>query len=174
MSWSGAIPREADQSDSRILIDACLERVRKDAGLDDESVLPPLDVLFGKPDRTSPPHIEGNVEPAVSKSGREPRRPPVVPEPPAEVGDRLASSSPPPRSEIEAVEVREAPSSAGHRLRWPVVLCGFIGFLFGGMALMRSPVGQGPAVQQVMTTAADQVGAAYGATVAVKARLANR
>ena len=172
MSWSGAIPREADQSDSRMLIDACLERVRKDTGLDDESVLPPLDVLIGKAARTAPPHIERSVEPAVSKLGLELRRPAVVPEPLAEVGDWAASSSSPARSDIEGVEARKR--SAGHRLRWPVVVCGFIGFLFGGMALMRSPVGQGPAVQQVMTTAADHVGAAYGATVAVKARLANR
>lgn len=168
MSWSGAIPREADQSDSRILIDACLERVRKDAGLEDESVLPPLEVLIGMPERTAPPHIE---PPAVSKLALEPGRPAVEPESSVELGLRPASSS---RPEVDAVEPPKPTSSAGHRLRWPVVLCGFIGFLFGGMALMRSPVGQGPAVQQVMTTAADHVGAAYAATVAVTARLASR
>ena len=102
MSWSGAIPLEAEQSDSEILIDACLERVRKDVGLDDESASPPLDVLIGKPVRTSPSNIEmpprqvpcaeGNGEPAVSKSGLEPRRPAVVPEPLAEVEDRPAAS----------------------------------------------------------------------------------
>ena len=184
MSWSGAIPHETDQSDSRILIDACLERVRKDAGLDDESVLPPLDVLIGRFDRTSPPQNElsarrgpyavENAELAVSRLGLEPRRPEVASKPLAELGDQPAASSSPARSEVEAVDARQPTSSVGHRLRWPVVLCGFIGFLFGGMALMRSPAGQGPAVQQVMTTAADHVGAAYGAPLAVKTSLTNR
>jgi hypothetical protein len=40
------------ESESRILIDACLARVRVDARLDEEPVLPPLEVLVGPRPRT--------------------------------------------------------------------------------------------------------------------------
>jgi hypothetical protein len=36
------------------------------------------------------------------------------------------------------------------RLRWPVFLCGFVAGVFGGMAVMKSPMGQRPAVQYVV------------------------
>ena len=49
MSYCGALPVDSHSSDSSILVDACLARVRKEAGLDDESVLPPLDVLVQTP-----------------------------------------------------------------------------------------------------------------------------
>ena len=154
-------PERPIRATRRILIDACLARVRKDAGLDDESVLPPLDVLIGKPERTSSPRIV--VGPAARHF---PSAKAIV--------ESAVSAAPPARTNVETAKALKPASPVVHRLRWPVVLCGFIGFLFGGMALMRSPVGQRPAVQQVMTTAAGYVETAYGATVAVKSRLVHR
>lgn len=39
------------------------------------------------------------------------------------------------------------------RMAWPVFLCGFIAGIFGGLAFVKSPAGQKPAVQHVVQRA---------------------
>lgn len=162
MSWSGAVSLEPDPSDSRILIDACLARVREHAQLDAEPVLPPLDVLLGRPAAAPPPATRLVVSPSAQQL---PSAEAIV----KAAGQRAAAAT-----AVAATAGVTAPSRRAVRWRWPVVVCGCIGALFGGMAVMKSPVGQDPAVQHAMATAARHVDGAYAAAVAAKTRLVNR
>ena len=159
MSYSSVVvPAENEQSDSRILIEACLAHVRKDAGLDADPVLPPLDVLLGK--AVTPPAKRLVVGP----SARE------MPSP-----ESIVKSSVRPGKTTAKIERSDKPEkSLGRRMRWPVFLCGFIGGIFGGVALMTSPVGQKPAVQQVVKQVQGHLEIAYDATAAATARLVKR
>ena len=64
--------------------------------------------------------------------------------------------------------------SLGRRIRWPVFLCGFIGGICGGVALMKSPVGQKPAVQHVVQKVQGHLEGAYVATASATSRLVKR
>ncbi len=157
MSYCGALPVDSHSSDSSILVDACLARVRKEAGLDDESVLPPLDVLVQTPPPArfvvvpaagQLPSAEAIVRAAVKAP--EPSRPLAAPRLPSFHGD----------------EAERTGRSFVARLRWPVLLCGFLAGTFGGVALMKSPVGQKPVVQRVVKTVNHSAATAYAATTA--------
>ncbi len=154
MSYSTAIPIDSEQSDSRILIETCLARVRQDAGLDAEPVLPPLDVLLGK--TGAPPATRFEVSPSAQQL------------PSAEA---IVKSSVRPAAVTTAkIERPDTVRSISRRMRWPVLLCGFIGGIFGGVAVMKSPVGQKPAVQQAVKTVQHHLEGAY----ALKSRLVQR
>ena len=158
MSYSSVIVRAAsDQSDSRISDGACLARVRREAGLDADPVLPPLDVLLGRKDRPAPSRL------VVGPSRRELPSPETI----------VRSSVRRPKREIAKTVARadkSAPSLA-RRLRWPVLLCGFIGGVSGGVAFMESPVGRTPAVQQVVKQVQTQIEGAYVAAAEATTRL---
>ncbi len=163
MSWSGAVSLEPDPSDSRILIDACLARVREHAQLDAEPVLPPLDVLLGEPASRAPAPATRLV---VSPSARQlPSAEEIVK---ATAVGRRASAS------VRAAALGASSARRGARWSWPVVVCGCVGALFAGMAVMRSPVGQEPVVRRVMTTAEHRVEDGYSAAMAATTRLVNR
>ena len=115
MSYCGALP--VVESESNILIEACLAGVRKSAGLDDESVLPPLHELV-----------------------------PAAPPPLRLVAPREIQNLPSAEAIVSATTptVRTRPSTPRtlvQSLRWPVFLCGFLGGIFAGAALMKSPAG---------------------------------
>ena len=156
MSYSSmAIRAASDQSDSRILIEACLARVRREAGLDIEPVLPPLDVLVGKTRRPSSRLV-------VGPSAKE------LPSAEAIVKSAVRPS----RKTTAKVERPEALSkSIARRMRWPVFLCGFIGGIFGGVAFMTSPVGQKPEVQHAVTVALEHLQRAYAVAADATSRL---
>jgi len=136
MSYCSALP--VVESESNLLIEACLAGVRENAGLDDESVLPPLLALLP----ASPP-------------------PPLAP--PAEVPSL-------PREEARAsvlvptVRTRAVTRAVARSVRWPVLLCGFVGGIFAGAALMKSPVGETSALQHVAKVGRVQVARAWHAT----------
>ena len=155
---SVVVPTENDQSDSRILIEACLARVRKDAGLDAEPVLPPLEVLLG----TERPPLAKRL--VVGPSARE--------LPSAE--SIVKSSVPAARTTAKIERSEKLVQSLGRRMRWPVLLCGFIGGIFGGVALMKSPVGEEPVVQHAVKTVQRHLEDAYVATAAATSRLVKR
>jgi hypothetical protein len=159
MSYSSVIgPAESDQSDSRILIEACLARVRKEAGLDAEPVLPPLDVLLGRSQRP----------PARLVVGRSAHELPTA--------EAIVKSSVRPKAKATSRIDRadELPTTLARRMRWPVLLCGFIGGIFGGVALMMSPAGQKPAVQHVVKTVHGHLEGAYVVAVGATSSLVNR
>jgi len=146
MSYSSVVVRAAsDQSDSRILIEACLARVRKEAGLDADPVLPPLDMLVGRPRKPASRLV-------VGPSARE--------LPSAEA--IVKSAARPPgmaKAKVERSDMRS--TSLARRMRWPVFLCGFIGGIFGGVSFMKSPAGQKPAVQHVVKVVHGHLQGAY-------------
>ena len=56
----------------------------------------------------------------------------------------------------------------GQRLRWPVFLCGFLAGTFGGVAVMKSPVGKRPAAQQIVKSVRVHASNAFTAVTALK------
>jgi hypothetical protein len=164
MSYCGALP--TGESESHLLIDACLRGVREEARLDDDPVLPPLSSIrrneMVKPIEVPSPST-GSSETSTRSVWR--RSEVSLPD--------LTTMTPLPLSRASADEetVTRRPRSLAQRMRWPVFLCGFVAGIFGGIALMKSPVGRRPAVQHVVKATQRQAVAVYG-VVAVKAGLA--
>ncbi len=139
MSDCGAVRdlTNGEESESHVLIDACLARVRIDARLDEKLVVPPLEVIVGR--RPPPPYPGGHVARPVSQVMQRA-------EPPSSL--RLRVEAPVPMEDaIVATGLRHCTVEIVQRMRWPVLLCGFLAGTFGGVALMKSPEGQRPAVQ---------------------------
>jgi hypothetical protein len=168
MSYCGAMPVELDAIDSRI-VESCLMRVRAEAGLDEEAVLPPLDVLVPPCELVPPvqsarlvvgasalnlPSAEAIVRAAVK---------------PAAASPHASASN---RDETTARPRRRA--SIVQRMRWPVFLCGFVAGVCGGVALMKSPVGKQPVVQRAARTVHNGAVNALAATAAAKSRIVDR
>jgi hypothetical protein len=188
MSYCGAIPVE---SDSHILVDTALARVRRDARLDEDPVLPPLDVILGKaPKRivfspdvisrvrerrlpkveteiTDDDLIEVDVEeseaPRALDAARVELRAPATPLVPMLLPDRPTAALP--------ATLSRRPRTLAQRMRWPVLLCGFVAGVFAGAAVMKSPVGKKPAVQHAVKKVRTGLGSAWGGAVAAKTRL---
>jgi hypothetical protein len=152
MSYCGAIPVDAEPSDSNVLIDACLASVRKNAGLDNESVFVPLKRLLEAdapkrvvvgPSVHELPTAEEIVRSAVKASS-----------PPASIGEPVV------HGDVTAVPSKRKRTRC---MRWPVFLCGFVAGVFGGIAFMKSPVGQKPPVQSVVQKVQSHVATVWGA-----------
>ncbi len=154
MSQRGVV--ELDAIDSSI-IDSCLSRIRLEAGLDEESVLPALEEIVEE--REVPPArlvVSASVPPAetIVRAALNP------------AGFRSSTAN---RDEITARPRRRA--SIAERLRWPIFLCGFVAGVCGGVALMKSPVGKQPTVQRAVKTIHNGAVNALAATAAAKSRL---
>lgn len=165
MSYCGAIPVDEQQSESHILIEACLARVRQDARLDEEPVLPPLHMLVSKPESERMRLYVGPSSRQLPSAGEIVKS---VVKPVTANGANAAT-----RSRREKPTARTSKSLV-RRMRWPVLLCGFVAGIFGGMAVMKSPVGEKPAVKHVVKQAQTHAASAYAATAAAKSRLARR
>jgi hypothetical protein len=154
MSYSGAIPLDPDHSDSAILIDACLARIHRQATTG-QPVLPPLKALLRADARAPSAHVAPAPLVVLKEESPKVARSEVSTAKRARLSER-SSDAPVRRS----------------RARWPVILCGFIGGVFGGAALMKSPVGHRPEVQHVVKSAQTHVENAYASVAAAaKARL---
>jgi hypothetical protein len=175
MSYCGAVPVE---SESHILVEACLASVRAEARLDDEPVLPPLHVLLDS-NRASTRFLVGSstqhlpTPEAIVKSVWRVNRASVV--------DCTANVAPlsRPHADVRSSSRRDVstdrkPKSLARRMRWPVFLCGFVAGIFGGMALMKSPIGKTPAVQRVLKSTHRHASSAYAATAAAKSHFGGR
>ncbi len=117
---------DREKSESAIIVDLCLSRLREEAGLDDELALPPLQRITDHVVATAPPRRITPL-PLLPKLAPEPLVPESVP---------MLAAKPVPR-----------------RRRWPLLLLTFLVGVCGGSALMMSPVGQRPDVQQVLSMA---------------------
>lgn len=131
-------------SDTNLLVDACIARVRETARLDDDAVLPPLPRVAPRRDvvmfRNKSSATAGGELGAVAARG---------------AVTQLASR-------------RSRPSSP--RSRWAVALCALVASAFGTAAFLGSPVGRAPAVVRATDAARAHVGAAAHATVVLFAR----
>jgi hypothetical protein len=173
MSYCGALPAS---SESRILIDACLARVRADAGLDNDPVLPPLELIVDKPTTrfvvSASAHNLPTAEAIVTSMARGDASPKALGSTEAADPPKLGNVS----VETTPVTARAAARvrSIERRMRWPVFLCGFVAGMFGGVALMKSPVGQTPAVQRTIHKARTHVAHAYATAIVTKRTLVSR
>ena len=143
--------------DTNNIVDSALARVREDARLDAEPVLPPLEVLLPMPlsGRRRPPPLPQSAQPRIPESGIV-MVPTPVPLPSARTIVAEAA-----KKNATTVDVKREPLPARSSMRWPIFLCGMIAGVFAGAAFMRSPVGQRPAVQHAVVVAKGHVASLY-------------
>ncbi len=131
-------------SDTNLLVDACIARVRETARLDDDAVLPPL------------PRVAPRRDVVIFAKGAMP---------PA---SEAAVCSPAARTDVTRLVSH---CRAGHgRSRWAVALCALIAGAFGTAAFLASPVGHAPSVMHATSAARTRVKSAAHATAALFAR----
>lgn len=139
------------------------------ARVHEDLVLPSIEDLVGLDDEPSDWSAQTRIQTtasvrripcanAIVRSAARPPAPPVghvvyephptpIPTPPSTPPTRLMPP-PFPRTVAQTVLTRRTAEA----MRWPVFLCGFVAGIFGGMALLKSPVGHSPAVQHVMSS----------------------
>ena len=152
--------RCAFPSDTNLLVDACIARVREAAFLDEDVVLPPLPVVAPRRDVI-----------IMSKSDTEAA---------GRAGAATATARRAARDDAKArrhEETRVVPRSSSLRAsraasRWPMALCGFVAGAAACAAVLVSPIGHRPEVARVTVSAqshashaAHAVGAAVGKVV---------
>jgi hypothetical protein len=145
--------RCAFPSDTNLLVDACIARVREAAFLDEDVVLPPLPVVAPRRDvivmTKSDTEAAGRAGAATATAGRD---------------DAKARRH-------EETRVVRNPRSRSSRAgsRWPMAICGFVAGAAACAALLASPIGHRPEVVRVTVSArshASHAAHAAGAAVA--------
>ncbi len=119
-------------SDSSLLVEACVARVRELARLDEDVVLPPLPRVAPRRDVV----ILTKKDTAGSAAGWPASEPPV-----ASAGDALGAS-------VELVVERVSPRSdlSSRTSRAPLIVCALVAIGFASAALLTSPAGKAPGV----------------------------
>lgn len=173
------------QSDSHLLVETCLARLRVDAELDDVPVLPTIDVL-PESDIIEVDEVDTSELVIVCDSVKElPSAATIVRETVKanrrahanELSQREVPTLPRMRtaaaaSAVSAVSafdgVSAHASSAPRRpvkhARWPVVLCALVATYFGTTAFIRSPLGAKPEVQHVVKVSRGHIAGAIQTT----------
>ena len=137
-------------SDTSLLVDACISRVRELARLDEDGVLPPLPRVAPRCDVV----ILTKKDTAGSAAGS-----PASREPGASAGEALGAS-------LELDVGRISPRSASSR--GALVLCALVALGFASAAFLASPRGHAPAVVRLTSAARSQAShAAHAVTAAV-------
>jgi hypothetical protein len=137
-------------SDTNLLVDACIARVRVAARLDDDAVLPPL--------------------PRVA-----PRRDVVMFSNAAALAGALGAAAVA-RARARADRTPEAPvvsrrrSSSSPRSRWGIAVCALVASAFGTAAFLGSPAGRAPSVVRATDAAYAHASAAAHATAGLFTR----
>jgi hypothetical protein len=127
-------------SDTNLLVDACIARVREVARLDDKVVLPPLPVV---------PRQDVVI---MTKEDT-----PLATDATVRVSRSLAPT---------AIVSRPSATATARPSRWPTALCGFIAGAAACAAFLASPVGHRPSVQRVTHSAHAHATNAVHATAA--------
>ena len=142
------------QSDSHQLVEACLAQLRIDARLDDDPVLPTIEVL---PEEEIIDVDASEVELViVNESARElPSAASIVRE--SVRANQTQKDVPTIRRMKAAVPVRKI-------ARWPVLLCAVVATYCGATAFMKSPLGAKPEVQHAVKVARSHVAGALHTT----------
>jgi hypothetical protein len=135
--------------DTNIIVDNALARVREEARLDAEPVLPPLEVLL-------PARLQR--KPLIGSAVFVPT-PRPLPSPEAIVAEAAKQNS-----KSTTISTKRGPVHARSAARWPVLLCGFVASVFAGAAFMYSPVGQRPEVRRAVVVAKTEAAHLYQST----------
>jgi hypothetical protein len=123
------------KSDSQWLVDSCLARLRVDARLDDDPILPTIDLL---------PSDLLEDDDFIEVDASE-----LVIDCPSIVHESLRTNTPS-QKEVPTLRRLRASTASVKVARWPVVLCALVATYFGTIAFIRSPLGAKPEVQQVV------------------------
>jgi hypothetical protein len=182
------------QSDSHLLVESCLARLRADAQLDDVVVLPTIDALPEEFDIEVYDYDEDDFEAddfeaddfeqvdsselvIVCPSVKElPSAASIVRET-VKANQRATATQNPPtastnadtqeRSQKDVPTLRRmkaAMSEPVKHARWPVVLCALVATYFGVTAFIKSPLGAKPEVQHVVKASRGHITGALHAT----------
>lgn len=119
-------------SETGLLVDACIARVRELARLDEDVVLPPLPRLVPRRDVV----ILTKEDTAGSAAGS-----PASRRPGASAGDALGASL---ELDVERISPRSAPPRRTSRAA--LALCALVAVSFASAAFLASPAGRAPAV----------------------------
>lgn len=133
----------SDFEDTNLLVDACIARVRAEARLDDDAVLPPLPVVTPRRD------VVILTKAAVGVQGAG--------------GGRQRTSRDVPTA-VSVYRQSKRPS------RVPMMLCGFIAGAAACAAFLASPVGHRPSVERARNAAHARAERAAQATASLFAR----
>jgi len=135
----------AFQSDSYQLVETCLARLRIDAQLDEDPILPTIDLC--------PESVILDVDVSelviVEGSGELPSAASIVRESVKANQASFAQKDVPTIRRIRSAEPVADPKTKTSA-RWPVVLCAIVATSFGGAAFLKSPMGAKPEVQRVV------------------------
>jgi len=149
-----AISSSGYPSDTNLLVDACIARVRQTARLDDDAVLPPLprvaprrDVVIFSKEQTA-----GSAAASGLASST----------PDATAGDGLNDGA-----ARRAITQPVSRRSGSGRSRWAIALCALVASTFGMAAFLGSPAGRAPSVIRATTAARAHASSAAHATVAL-------
>ena len=126
-------------SDTSLLVDACIARVRELARLDEDAVLPPLPRVAPRRDVVILTKEDTAGRAAGSPASRTPD---------ASAGDALGAS-------LELDVQRISPRSGFHRRtsRAALVVCALVAVAFASAAFLASPAGREPAVVRAVSGA---------------------
>jgi hypothetical protein len=149
-----AISSSGFPSDTNMLVDACIARVRETARLDDDAVLPPLPRVAPRRDVV----IFSKDQTAGSAAGSAARSTPED----ATAGDERGG-----RSDVTKLVSRRSGSG---RSRWALAFCAMVAGAFGTAAFLGSPAGRAPSVVRATSAARAQMSAAAHATAALFTR----
>lgn len=141
-------------SDTNLLVDACIARVRETARLDDDAVLPPLPKVAPRRDVVIFTREQTAGSAAASGLARS--------TPDATAGDELGAGA-----KRDAVTQLVSRRSGRRRSRWAIALCAVVASAFGTAAFLGSPAGRAPSVVRATTAARAHASAAAHATAAL-------
>jgi hypothetical protein len=135
------------QSDSQVLVETCLARLRADARLDDHPVLPAIeDLLPYGSDRDDEVMEVGTDEIIVTVEADIPSASSIV-------------------REAAAANAKERSTKRARPARWPVLLCALVATYCGVTAFLRSPAAAKPEVQEVVKASRAGIAGALDTTV---------
>lgn len=161
------------QSDSYQLVETCLAQLRVDARLDDDPVLPTIDVLPDSDLVDLDVEVEESDLVIVCESVKElPSAATIVRETVKANRERSQKDVPTlrrrePAAAFEAPAPLPAPARPRKHARWPVVLCALVATYFGTTAFIKSPLGAKPEVQHVVRTSRAHIRSAVDATTSL-------
>lgn len=163
------------QSDSYQLVETCLARLRVDAQLDDDPVLPSIDVL---PDSdiievdTSDVVIVCDSVKELPSAASIVRASVKANQRASEDANEHANANANERSQKQVPTLRRMKAAAEvvatraprRPARWPVVLCALVATYFGTTAFIKSPLGAKPEVQHVVKVSRGHIASAIQTT----------
>jgi hypothetical protein len=163
------------QSDSHLLVETCLARLRVDAQLDDSVVLPTIDLLpeefeieVDDYDDDEIMEVDSSELVIVCNSVKELPSAATIVRETVKANQRANASDRSERSQKDVPTLRRMKAAAMNapvkHARWPVLLCALVATYFGVTAFIKSPLGAKPEVQHVVKVSRGHIAGALHAT----------